>query len=312
MTSAIGSILRSAANLIDPEENQEPANNLIQTREIPRLLTDEQRKEMAKMIDNCTSIKEYLKEHPIDGMEQLRKYTKGTLVWSSVGAGTGYSVSILLGLSSPATTTAIGIGIVAGAALGIKLTINEERYLVSISPTYQNWKARAIQERVYDQYQDFIKQDERLAEFLCPITLDLINYPMKAPDTTPNGRPDGTVFEGEQIIAHINHYMRGDLFDERTHPLRIQPLHPAMIKFDPTYHKKVYDRLNEILNESILDVVRSGLEAFRDSIQAPCLITLNELENKLFQELQNEEITYDEYTTAKNRLNNIFNRGNNG
>ncbi|PIS00204.1 MAG: hypothetical protein COT84_08805 [Chlamydiae bacterium CG10_big_fil_rev_8_21_14_0_10_35_9] len=312
MTSAIGSILRSAANLIDPEENQAPVNNPIQAREIPRPLTDEQRKEMEKMIDTSKSIQEYLKEHPMNGMELLQEYAPRTLILSSVGGGAAYGVSIMLGLSSPVTTTAIGIGIFGGAALGIKTSKDKIESNVFASLDFERWKTSAIKDNVYDQYQDFIKEDDRLAELLCPLTLDLINYPMKAPDTTPTGHPDGTVFEGRCIAAYLRNCTLMGIINNRTHPLRIQPLTLESLTFDHSYHKKVYDKLNEILNESILDVVREGLEAFRNSIEAPCLITLHELENDLFQKLQNEEITHDQYMAAKNRLNNIFNRGNNG
>ncbi len=116
---------------------------------------------------------------------------------TAIGAGIGVACGI------PGGPVGMGVGGAVGGMLGAGFgltyvtvsTTQKIKVEINHSNGFQKWKAQAIAEKSYPVFKNFIDGDLRFENFFCPLTLDIISVPMKA--------PDGKTYEKEAIETHI-------------------------------------------------------------------------------------------------------------
>lgn len=126
-----------------------------------------------------------------------------TIVGSTaIGAALGAVAGGILGainsasiLSAPGAVVGGKAGAVAGLGVGIVLAPYIVTIYVRQSDHYIQWKTKALQEKVYPLFQEFLKNDATFLDLLCPITKDLPLIPVRT--------PYGHVFEKAAIETWI-------------------------------------------------------------------------------------------------------------
>jgi hypothetical protein len=136
---------------------------------------------------------------------------------------------------------AFGGGLVGGA-IGTTYSI----VTLTKSDEYQCWKGKAIAQRVFPIWINFLGQQVR--EFICPITHELIKVPLRG--------PDGIIYEKEAIEARISNNITRESF-----------------VYADDYHKRLFDRLATIYNNGVVAALGPNIQspdrqAFLGAIQA--------------------------------------------
>lgn len=114
----------------------------------------------------------------------------GGTIGAVIGGGIGYVTFNLPGAILGGKIGA-GIGGLGGACYGAY----DLKAEFLCSKKYQDWIAQARQKDVYPIYERVILEDERFKAFMCPINLDLITIPVRA--------PDGDIYEQADIVNWI-------------------------------------------------------------------------------------------------------------
>ncbi|MGD2169403.1 MAG: hypothetical protein PVI40_04090 [Chlamydiota bacterium] len=272
-------------------------NVVIANRPLPVPLTKEQSEilEIARNTDK--SIQAYLRENPIRYWEVFTMNPPAVLIATGAGGAAGFIVCKIVErlIPLPFSTAAKIVSTIAGAFKGGSLVMNDLKKELYLSPRYAQWKAAAMKDNVYPIFQKSLEDDERIREFMCPLSLDLIHCPVRAEN-------DQTVFEKQQIEIYLDQCKERGINDNRTHPLLARRIRKKDLKFYPDYHKVLLDRINEILKDDLFNAAREGLIAYRDMITENNRIAFHQMYAVLMQKKDNGEITEEQFDQASDEI----------
>ncbi|MGD2169006.1 MAG: hypothetical protein PVI40_02055 [Chlamydiota bacterium] len=264
--------------IIGEDVNQE---NNVNGRVVPRAISDNQRAWINRIINPQQSLQTYLRLNPVSALDVLRGHYGDITLFTVIGGTTGYIGSKILektqNLEIPQLIRMCFVvsGAIIGGLYRTHQINNNITNQIQLSTAYVDWKTNEIEEDVYQQYQEHLKENERLRDFLCPITHDLISFPVKT--------PDGRVWEKQNIQLHLELCRNAGITDERTHPFRIQPITIDDLTFDNEYHRIVVNVLNEIIAEETILSIREGIITFRDCVQQNFLGAVEDMRGILFR-----------------------------
>lgn len=155
-------------------------------------------------------------------------------------------------------TTGAGVGIgVAISCHVIKKRINEKIAIdIEISDHYLIWRAKAIADKVYPLFKNFVDTDKKFEEFMCPIAQDICSLPMLA--------PDGHTYNLSHIYAYIDRITK-DPQEEVVSPLRGKSFCKNDLVFDTDYCRRIINKAERVYAKvkeyGDKNVVRHGLTA---------------------------------------------------
>lgn len=148
----------------------------------------------------------------------------GPVVGGSVGVGAGVAIA-------GATSTAI-----------VTLRVQHSEH-------YNSWKQNLVDTKVYELFIDYLLKDETLCDCICPLTLDLMVTPMKA--------PDGVIYDQGAIVKWINQKPEGT----PSSIYREIDFSEGELVFDKDTFLKIAKRVNFLLKNTI------------DTFEKECIIT---------------------------------------
>lgn len=150
------------------------------------------------------------------------------------------------------------MGFVAGAVLGTQYEI----ITIQRSDVYLKWKMKAFEDKVLPAFQEFLKNDSKLADLRCPLSLDIPVVPVRA--------PDGTVYEKEYIEHWLDvkpfRYQQVQGWFDNSSPIRGKPFTKADLVYDAEFHTGVANRLKELLSQKLDEKIKGGLESLHSNI----------------------------------------------
>jgi hypothetical protein len=294
--------------------------------------------------------------HPRDLFNFLRTHVSTFSLYGSLGgavtgaAGSFYYISKM----SPPTASsdenqtksqlsfvacgAFG-GAVVGGIVGASTAFSMNILQISSSNHFRAWKAKAIQDKVLPIFEEFIRKNEDLlSEFICPITGELIQVPVKKIGV--EGKAKYQVYEKNDIEGWIDrknkelsekaetgayqreaqHTQDPDLLQmdiehrievlkmrdrKMTSPNRDCVLSKADLFYDPTYHERLFERIRQIYNEQVDQTVRAGLGAYsQDAIAQRNQIIGAEIKH-LTDLWMNKNISTEEYHQRTKELTKL-------
>jgi hypothetical protein len=211
--------------------------------------------------------------------------------------------STLIGLfGGAAAGAAVGAGVGTSLGLTAQLVINLEG-----GGSYEEWRQRAVREKVFGLYQRAITQEHDLAEFMCPITRDLISDPVLA--------EDGRIYERRHIVSWIRRIeaqaaqapaaQRAEIL-QNTSPERIMRISVDKLKYADRYYGRVCGRVKELLDQEIDPVVAQGLQRYVESVQEPALAIHERLVLAYNRLMVQGRITQEECAARINEVNNHY------
>lgn len=210
-----------------------------------------------------------------------------TAIGAALGAVAG---GILGGLKSMGTLSAPGavVGAKAGAVAGFGVGIVLAPYVTTIairnSEHYINWKTRALKEKIYPLFQEFLKETDSFKDLICPLSCDLPVIPVRS--------PYGHVFEKSWIESWL------DMNPSHACPLTRQHFTKSDLVYAQDHVKKIVDRAHAIMREK--EKIANpefvvGLEAFVASAENTSLAVLSAETGKLAEEARDKKLTAEQY-----------------
>lgn len=125
--------------------------------------------------------------------------------------------------------------------------------------TYRQWKGRAIQNKVYSQYEEALRGDNDFDDLLCTLSLGFCQIPMRD--------QDGVLYEKEAIERWIDTANANTRNTEphKTCPRRIRNLQKSDLKYDPTYHPAVLKIIEQKIKNTLNEQYKAGLLSYKIS-----------------------------------------------
>ena len=219
-----------------------------------------------------------------------------TLKGAGVGAVTGAAIGAVVGIPGGPPGIAIGAGIgcgigaATGAALGFSYSVVTLRY----SEEYKTWKSQSM-DRITDIWSNFIEHQHLP---LCPITNNIIAYPVRA--------EDNLVYEADSIIRWIRQVeakandplltaAQRQALLLTTSPLRIHRITEAGLQYDMGYHKRLFDGLKTVYNGNVNALITPHLARFQAHVNNQRAQVCAHVSAQLVGQWQNNQITKDQF-----------------
>lgn len=146
------------------------------------------------------------------------------------------------------TTLGIASGFLVGGYI-IHNHVNKKiNVAIQFSDHYAQWRAKAIIEKVYPIFRNFIDSDKEFEDFMCPIAQDICSVPMLA--------PDGRTYNQKEIYEYISYKTNSDDQNVRS-PIRGKDFCKNDLVVDSDYCRRLIEKTEKIYQ----DVVEYGHES---------------------------------------------------
>lgn len=169
-----------------------------------------------------------------------------------IGGGIGFGIGGIVTWYWPVISW-IGplIGGTIGVSLGTAIGGTASSVLTTIriqnSDHYMDWKQQLIDVKVYNTFKDYLSKDLILQSCLCPISLDIMMVPVKA--------PDGLVYEQEEILSWIKNKRE----DSAASIYREIDFGENDLLFDKEVFMKTAKRISYLLKTDITNLSKEGI-----------------------------------------------------
>ncbi len=193
----------------------------------------------------------------------------GGAVGSLIGGGAGALITSGPG-AVPGAVEGGKIGAVIGLIPGISFFTKNINVIVFRSPTYSNWVTKCRTDDVYSIYIKIIQEDGAFDDYLCNITQDFPNMPVRC----PNGYLyDKQAIESwvdrqtQQLLLDIEANRVNDIEDSSRNicPRRIKGFAKEQLVFQNNFYEKlnslVLEKLKENESNQSNELVKAGLNA---------------------------------------------------
>lgn len=175
--------------------------------------------------------------------EDAKKNTKIMVVSTGIGVAVGSA-----GWAGGPVGGAIGmsLGGLAGFVVGgiyINHNVTKKMKLqILVCDQYTHWRSAAIATQVFPIFKLFLNASKEFKDLLCPLTKDVISFPMKA--------PDGFTYEKDAICD----YLEKKVGKEKSHSKCRSPMNKTLIckddlVFDLEYCKNLIQKSKEVYGE---------------------------------------------------------------
>lgn len=165
-----------------------------------------------------------------------------------------------------------GLGVAAGIGVGTAIIANcvNERINVEIelSEEFVKWRTEAIQKKVYPLFKEFL-EDNHFEEFFCPISLDICEIPMLAPDGHTYDKAhieEYIAYSTDKADVLVDSPFRGTKFCKNDLILDIDFMRKMIGKADYLYNL-VMNRNQDAITKYGLEMVTKNTKNIMDTIQ---------------------------------------------
>ena len=213
--------------------------------------------------------------------EDIVKNAKIMTISIGVCAGIG-SIGAVGGplMAAAGVCTGIGVGTIIGGAIITHLVNEKVNIQIKYSDQFTLWRMMAIRDKVYPLFQRFIKENQ-FDEFFCPISLQLCNMPMLA--------PDGKTYDKENIEEYISYKTNQDDVKVPS-PFRNGSFCKKDLILDTNYMKKLIKKCEQIYQQILKkgdeNVEKYGLEAVMENSKEIMNKTMIEIEILFAKDLE--------------------------
>jgi hypothetical protein len=236
--------------------------------------------------------RKYKEEHPLR-VNDLRKTTAIRLLKDDAAensAITSLCVGICGGIGSigwiagpvggaPGTTLGIAGGFCIAGAI-IKHRISKQINIdIMVSDHYSTWKAEAIAKKAYPVFKNFINASDVFMDFLCPLSDDICQIPLKA--------PDGRTYDQESIHQYIKTTGKKD-HENVLSPFRGEEFCKNDLVVDVDYCRKLIIKAHLVYHDVVKfgkdNEIREGIEAVTKNTYA----LMEEIRQKMVLQIYSE------------------------
>lgn len=195
---------------------------------------------------------------------------------TAIGGGAGGPFGALVGFGAGG-----GTGLLVGTGIIAHCVNKKIKIQISYSDKFSQWRIQAIKEKIYPLFKLFLKE-HKYEKYLCPISGDICNIPMLA--------PDGHTYDKEWIDKYIAR--RTDKDDVPVDSLfRNGKFCKNDLIFDVEYMKKIIRKsekiYHEILKQSDNDIEKYGISAIIQNSKEVMDQTIQQMKEKFEEDYPN-------------------------
>lgn len=202
---------------------------------------------------------------------------------------------------------------VVGGALGGTSSACVSFIQIKQSRDYSIWKAEKIRQNVFSHFAAFLQEEKLFSEFLCPIKQDLIEIPVKAPDGRVYNLPDIEEWLSKKEKEFPPEKLLKMSEEERREAIStFSPIRTGVyftkndLVYDPQYHAKLFQRIKEVFNQGLDEVVREGLLCYRTAALQTQEQIGKHLISQMTEQLQRNQIDAATFAQEVNRITTLM------